>query len=47
MIQLMYLYITDIVPIAVGIALIALVIIVLIAYVIGRRRSQSHGYVSM
>lgn len=37
----------DIVPIAVGIALIALVIIVLIAYVIGRRRSQAHGYVSM
>jgi lysosomal-associated membrane protein 1/2 len=37
----------DIVPIAVGIALIALVVVVLIAYLVGRRRAQSRGYVSM
>lgn len=38
---------TDIVPIAVGIALAALVVIVLIAYLVARRRSQQGGYVSM
>lgn len=38
---------TDIVPIAVGIALIALVVVVLIAYLVGRRRAQARGYVSM
>ncbi|XP_076759316.1 lysosome-associated membrane glycoprotein 1 isoform X2 [Xylocopa sonorina] len=37
----------DVVPIAVGCALAGLVIIVLIAYLIGRRRSQGHGYLSM
>ncbi|KAI4477267.1 hypothetical protein M0804_012857 [Polistes exclamans] len=37
----------DIVPIAVGCALAVLVIIVLIAYLIGRKRSQSRGYLSM
>ncbi|XP_055298249.1 lysosome-associated membrane glycoprotein 1-like [Sitodiplosis mosellana] len=37
----------DIVPIAVGIALIALVVVVLIAYLVGRRRAAAHGYVSM
>ncbi|RZC35818.1 lysosome-associated membrane glycoprotein 1 [Asbolus verrucosus] len=37
----------DVVPIAVGCALAALVIIVLIAYLIGRRRSQARGYLSM
>lgn len=37
----------DIVPIAVGCALAALVIIVLIAYLIGRKRSQARGYLSM
>lgn len=37
----------DIVPIAVGIALIALVVVVLIAYIVGRRRAQAQGYVSM
>lgn len=37
----------DIVPIAVGIALILLVVIVLIAYIVGRRRAQARGYVSM
>ncbi|XP_044595140.1 lysosome-associated membrane glycoprotein 1-like isoform X2 [Cotesia glomerata] len=37
----------DVVPIAVGCALIALVIIVLIAYLVGRRRSQARGYLSM
>lgn len=38
---------TDIVPIAVGCALIALVVVVLIAYLVGRRRAQSRGYISM
>ncbi|KAG8034536.1 hypothetical protein G9C98_007612 [Cotesia typhae] len=37
----------DVVPIAVGCALIALVIIVLVAYLVGRRRSQARGYRSM
>lgn len=37
----------DIVPITVGCALAALVIVVLIAYLVGRRRSQSRGYLSM
>lgn len=42
-----YDYVTGIVPIAVGIALIALVVIVLIAYVVGRRRTRAAGYMSM
>lgn len=37
----------DIVPIAVGIALAALVVVVLIAYLVARRRSQARGYTSM
>lgn len=37
----------DIVPIAVGIALAALVVIVLIAYLVARRRTQARGYLSM
>ncbi|KAK3924328.1 Lysosome-associated membrane glycoprotein 1 [Frankliniella fusca] len=37
----------DIVPIAVGCALAALVFVVLVAYLVGRRRSQARGYVSM
>jgi lysosomal-associated membrane protein 1/2 len=37
----------DIVPIAVGCALAGLVVIVLIAYLIGRRRSHAKGYLSM
>lgn len=37
----------DIVPIAVGCALAALVALVLIAYLVGRRRSQTRGYLSM
>lgn len=37
----------DIVPIAVGCALAALVIVVLIAYLVARRRSQARGYLSM
>ncbi|XP_043593019.1 lysosome-associated membrane glycoprotein 1 [Bombus pyrosoma] len=37
----------DVVPIAVGCALAGLVVIVLIAYLIGRRRNQAHGYLSM
>lgn len=37
----------DIVPIAVGCALAGLVIVVLIAYLVGRRRAQARGYVSM
>ncbi|KOX72240.1 Lysosome-associated membrane glycoprotein 1 [Melipona quadrifasciata] len=37
----------DVVPIAVGCALAGLVIIVLIAYLIGRHRNQNHGYLSM
>ncbi|GLH04967.1 Lysosome-associated membrane glycoprotein 1, partial [Gryllus bimaculatus] len=37
----------DIVPIAVGCALVGLIAIVLIAYLVGRRRSQARGYLSM
>ncbi|XP_043475113.1 lysosome-associated membrane glycoprotein 1-like [Leptopilina heterotoma] len=37
----------DVVPIAVGCALAALVVIVLVAYLIGRRRAQARGYLSM
>ncbi|XP_059618395.1 lysosome-associated membrane glycoprotein 1-like [Phlebotomus argentipes] len=37
----------DIVPIAVGCALAGLVVIVLIAYLVGRRRAQARGYLSM
>ncbi|KZC13058.1 Lysosome-associated membrane glycoprotein 1 [Dufourea novaeangliae] len=38
---------SDVVPIAVGCALAGLVIAVLITYLIGRRRNQSRGYLSM
>lgn len=38
---------SDIVPIAVGCALAALVVIVLIAYLIGRRRARQRGYQSV
>jgi len=38
---------SDVVPIAVGCALAALVVIVLVAYVIGRRRNRARGYESM
>lgn len=37
----------DIVPITVGCALAGLVVIVLIVYLVGRRRSQARGYLSM
>lgn len=37
----------DIVPIAVGCALAGLVVVVLIAYLVGRRRAQARGYLSM
>ncbi|XP_015607781.1 lysosome-associated membrane glycoprotein 1 [Cephus cinctus] len=37
----------DIVPIAVGCALAVLVVIVLVAYLVGRRRNQARGYLSM
>lgn len=37
----------DIIPVAVGISLIALIIIVLIAYIVGRRRSQARGYLNI
>lgn len=37
----------DIVPIAVGCALMALIVIVLVGYLIGRRRNQARGYLSM
>lgn len=37
----------DIVPITVGCALAGLVVVVLIAYLVGRRRSQARGYLSM
>lgn len=37
----------DIVPIAVGISLIALIVVVLIAYIVGRRRSQARGYLNI
>jgi lysosomal-associated membrane protein 1/2 len=38
---------TDVVPIAVGISLAALVVVVLIAYLVARRRSAARGYMSM
>lgn len=38
---------TDVVPIAVGAALAGLVVIVLIAYLIGRKRSRARGYQSV
>lgn len=37
----------DIVPIVVGLVLAGLVVVVLIAYLVGRRRAQSQGYLSM
>ncbi|KAH8356936.1 lysosome-associated membrane glycoprotein 1 [Drosophila serrata] len=37
---------SDVVPIAVGIALAALILVVLISYLCARRRSTSHGYMS-
>ena len=37
----------DVVPIAVGCTLTGLVIVVLISYLIARRRNQAHGYLSM
>lgn len=37
----------DIIPIAVGIALAGLIVVVLIAYLVARRRSQQSGYMSM
>ena len=37
----------DIVPIAVGVALAALVVAVLIAYMVGRRRNRHAGYQSV
>jgi len=37
----------DIVPIAVGVCLAALVIVVLIAYMVGRRRNRQRGYQSV
>jgi lysosomal-associated membrane protein 1/2 len=39
--------VSDVVPIAVGVALAALIIIVLIAYLVGRRRSRQRGYQSV
>lgn len=38
---------TDVVPIAVGVALAALVVVVLIAYLVARRRNAARGYTSM
>jgi lysosomal-associated membrane protein 1/2 len=37
----------DIVPIAVGLSLIALIVIVLVAYIVGRRRQQARGYLNI
>ena len=37
----------DIVPIAVGLSLIALIVVVLIAYIVGRRRQQARGYLNI
>lgn len=37
----------DIVPIAVGISLIALIVVVLVAYIVGRRRQQARGYLNI
>ncbi|KFM69263.1 Lysosome-associated membrane glycoprotein 1, partial [Stegodyphus mimosarum] len=39
--------VSDVVPIAVGCALAALIVIVLIAYLVGRRRSRQKGYQSV
>lgn len=39
--------VSDIVPIAVGVALASLIIVVLIAYLVGRRRSRQKGYQSV
>jgi len=39
--------VTDVVPIAVGASLAGLVVIVLIAYLLGRRRSRARGYQSV
>jgi len=39
--------VSDVVPIAVGVALAALIIVVLIAYLVGRRRSRQNGYQSV
>jgi len=38
---------SDVVPIAVGAALAGLVVIVLLAYLIGRRRARARGYQSV
>ncbi|KAF7287075.1 hypothetical protein GWI33_002457 [Rhynchophorus ferrugineus] len=38
---------TDVVPIVVGCILAVLVILILVAYLFGRRRCQAHGYLSM
>ena len=38
---------TDVVPIAVGVALAGLVVLVLVAYLVGRRRSRQRGYESV
>lgn len=37
----------DIVPIAVGISLIALIVVVLVAYIVGRKRQQARGYLNI
>ena len=37
----------DIVPIAVGVALACLVVAVLVAYMVGRRRNRQNGYQSV
>lgn len=37
----------DVVPIVVGCVLAALVVAVLVAYLVGRRRCQARGYLSM
>ncbi|XP_035212251.1 lysosome-associated membrane glycoprotein 1-like [Stegodyphus dumicola] len=39
--------VSDVVPIAVGCALAALIVVVLIAYLVGRRRSRQKGYQSV
>ena len=38
---------SDVVPIAVGVALASLVVIILIAYIVGRRRARQRGYQSV
>lgn len=37
----------DVVPIAVGVALAVLIVVVLVAYIVGRRRNQARGYQSV